>query len=126
MCSVPIETFERFRLVRDGRGLLCYGCRNFQRRNETEQRHPDGNLALNRSELLFQRWQTYDLLRAPRSGANHGWPKPRRRDRQSKEHGQGRFRHYNPSPSHPVSVVGRVLVKLPCQEIGKSGANLGA
>ena len=25
MCSVPIETFERFRSVRDGRGLLCYG-----------------------------------------------------------------------------------------------------
>ena len=34
----PIQTFERFRLVRDGRGLLCYGCRNFQRLNETEQR----------------------------------------------------------------------------------------
>jgi hypothetical protein len=42
--SVPIETFERFRLVRDGRGLVCYSCRNFQRRDETEQRYPDGNL----------------------------------------------------------------------------------
>ena len=43
MCSIPIGTFERFRLVSDGRGLLCYRCGNFQRRDETEQRHPDHN-----------------------------------------------------------------------------------